>query len=210
MTDVTKTHCPRGHPYTGENLALRADGSRRCRQCARDYAALKWRKDNPVPKPRGRKKVDSPAARRRLWCPDHPLADKAGYALEARVVLFDKIGLGPHPCHWCGGLVEWTKDGLRPGALVADHLDFNGHNNAPGNMVPACQSCNGHRWSSRVKEDELFIARPDGTRLRAVQRRCERCAAPFLIAPAALTRPNRGRFCSMSCARSKPHVRPPS
>lgn len=28
-----KTHCPQGHPYSGDNLHLRPDGSRRCRIC---------------------------------------------------------------------------------------------------------------------------------------------------------------------------------
>ncbi|ATN88920.1 HNH endonuclease [Mycobacterium phage ThreeRngTarjay] len=33
------THCPAGHEYTPENTARRkSDGSRRCRQCDREYA----------------------------------------------------------------------------------------------------------------------------------------------------------------------------
>jgi hypothetical protein len=28
-----KTHCPHGHPYSGDNLIVRADGSRQCRAC---------------------------------------------------------------------------------------------------------------------------------------------------------------------------------
>lgn len=30
-----KTHCPVGHPYSGNNLVLKRDGSRRCRECHR-------------------------------------------------------------------------------------------------------------------------------------------------------------------------------
>lgn len=30
------THCPAGHPYEGENLMLRGDGSRKCRLCIRE------------------------------------------------------------------------------------------------------------------------------------------------------------------------------
>jgi len=37
-----KTHCPRGHPYAGENLATTKAGSRRCRTCARE-ADRRWR-----------------------------------------------------------------------------------------------------------------------------------------------------------------------
>lgn len=37
-----KTHCPAGHPYVGENVAIcKKDGSRRCRQCDREYARRK-------------------------------------------------------------------------------------------------------------------------------------------------------------------------
>ena len=34
-----KTHCPHGHEYAGDNLALRRDGSRDCRACNRRRAA---------------------------------------------------------------------------------------------------------------------------------------------------------------------------
>ncbi|TXH09407.1 MAG: HNH endonuclease [Spirochaetes bacterium] len=30
---MRKTHCPKGHPYSGENLYIHADGSRMCRIC---------------------------------------------------------------------------------------------------------------------------------------------------------------------------------
>lgn len=32
-----KTHCPRGHPYSGENLLVR-DGRRFCKECAREHS----------------------------------------------------------------------------------------------------------------------------------------------------------------------------
>lgn len=32
---ATKTHCPHGHPYGGENLYVSPRGDRRCRICAR-------------------------------------------------------------------------------------------------------------------------------------------------------------------------------
>lgn len=32
-----KTHCPHGHPYSGENLVIRKSGARRCRECERQY-----------------------------------------------------------------------------------------------------------------------------------------------------------------------------
>lgn len=30
-----KTHCPQGHPYSGDNLLVQSDGWRRCRACTR-------------------------------------------------------------------------------------------------------------------------------------------------------------------------------
>lgn len=33
-----KTHCPRGHPYAGENLAYNKNGGRWCRECNRTKA----------------------------------------------------------------------------------------------------------------------------------------------------------------------------
>lgn len=39
-----KTHCPQGHPYSGENLHLRPGGGRRCRACARAHAREQTKK----------------------------------------------------------------------------------------------------------------------------------------------------------------------
>ena len=38
-----KTHCPLGHEYTGTNLIVRTDGSRRCRTCVRKQKRILWR-----------------------------------------------------------------------------------------------------------------------------------------------------------------------
>lgn len=37
-----KTHCPQGHPYSGDNLRINASGRRVCRECER-AAALRWK-----------------------------------------------------------------------------------------------------------------------------------------------------------------------
>lgn len=34
--NLTKTHCPYGHPYSGDNLGFRSDGSRSCKECGRE------------------------------------------------------------------------------------------------------------------------------------------------------------------------------
>jgi len=80
---------------------------------------------------------------RRLSIPGHPLASSNGHVFEHRVVLYDKVGPGPHPCHWCTTPVDWSKSWPHADdALVADHLDGNRLNNDPVNLVPACQLCN--------------------------------------------------------------------
>lgn len=80
----------------------------------------------------------------------HPVAMKGGVVRVNRKVLYDKIGPGAHPCHWCGRPVSWElsypKDS---GALVSDHLDGDKANNDPSNLMPACGSCNllrGFPW----------------------------------------------------------------
>lgn len=40
---LQKTHCPHGHPLSGENLYLRPDGARACRECCR-IATQRWKK----------------------------------------------------------------------------------------------------------------------------------------------------------------------
>jgi hypothetical protein len=49
------THCPHGHPYSGENLGVRKDGTRSCRASARRHAKQsrerRLAKNPPQPKP---------------------------------------------------------------------------------------------------------------------------------------------------------------
>ena len=79
---------------------------------------------------------------------DHPLlfGKRHGTLGVHRAVLYEKIGPGEHACHWCGQRVIWAPthrslpDGLH--RLIADHLDGKRSNNAPSNLVPACNPCN--------------------------------------------------------------------
>lgn len=83
--------------------------------------------------------------------PKHPLSRKDGSVAEHRLNMFDEIGPGPHPCHWCSKTVHWRG---RP-ALVVDHVDGDiDHNDTP-NLVPSCHICNSTRthaiaWLSRM------------------------------------------------------------
>lgn len=48
-----KTHCPQGHPYSGENLWISATtGARLCATCTRETWKRKWLKKKVGPKPR--------------------------------------------------------------------------------------------------------------------------------------------------------------
>lgn len=39
--NAAKTHCPRGHPYSGSNLITQSNGRRRCRQCNAEQTAAR-------------------------------------------------------------------------------------------------------------------------------------------------------------------------
>lgn len=145
---------------------------------------------------------------------DHPLAIRnASYQpgphtvqiWAHRKVLFDKIGYGPHWCHWCGKNVNW-RPGKKAGGgnvLVCDHVDRDCRNNVPENLVPSCAGCNAHRNHPvpRIRDDEATVLL-GGKRTRAVAQTCRQCGAEFLVA-IALVRQGKGIYCSRLCwARS--------
>lgn len=93
---------------------------------------------------------------RQVRATGHPLAGVDGRAYEHRVVLYDAIGPGPHPCHWCSTPVEWLPKGS-DGELQPDHLNNDGGDNRLENLVPSCRSCNGARGAQR-RSDALLDA----------------------------------------------------
>lgn len=135
---------------------------------------------------------------------DHPVLG-TGVMPEHRLALFDKIGPGPHPCHWCGTSVDWMPGArTRRGALIVDHVDNDGRNNEPDNLVPSCQSCNITRartFRPLIGVDEFYVLRANGRRYRAIRRTCEQCGDTFGMQPCDQFKANKGRFCSRSCAR---------
>lgn len=77
---------------------------------------------------------------RQKYIAGHPLSPKKGSLSEHRRVLYDAIGEGPHPCHWCGLLLYWKPGSGQP-KLTVDHLNDDRLDNRPANLVPACNSC---------------------------------------------------------------------
>lgn len=149
--------------------------------------------------------VETPIGTRMMRRPDHPLAPpKSGLVALSRIVLYEKIGPGEHPCTWCERKVTWMPGaGNTEGALIADHLDWNQQNNDPSNLVPSCHVCNSHRvrQSDRrlIEEHEIFLVDSAGERHRAEEKVCEYCGSAFL-AKLTFTRRRAVRFCSLPCA----------
>lgn len=96
-----------------------------------------------------------------LFASDHPLSTPEGFVYEHRKVLYDAIGSGSHPCHWCKMPVEWHKRSLSKDSLIPDHLDGDKTNNSRENLVPACNRCNARRgmfmvWVTEHKDDPVL------------------------------------------------------
>jgi len=134
--------------------------------------------------------------------PGHPLAPKSGQLPLHRVVLYDKIGPGPHPCHGCGAEVNWSSARTGQGALIADHLDGDKTNNDPSNLAPSCHPCNTRRAYDAALGD-CYITLPSGHRKKAVERTCGACQGVFKVIEAKVKhRPDWGKYCSIDCVRS--------
>jgi len=43
--NLDKTHCPHGHPYSGDNRRFNPSGSRRCRTCSNAEARARYHRD---------------------------------------------------------------------------------------------------------------------------------------------------------------------
>ena len=155
-----------------------------------------------IPNKRGTRK----GRYKRISMPGHPLADCQGCVAEHRLVLWDKIGPGEHKCRWCDRRISWdaTIGSRDPRPLVPDHLDGNRLNNAPENLVEACNPCNVMRGrSDRVQDDELFITKGNA-RFRVEERACLQCGKTFQVQASLIKHdPGRnGKFCSRSCCMS--------
>ena len=117
----------------------------------------RWYRHGSVEKVSVGVRTGSPRRYRTVTAKGHPLAGKNGRAYEHRVVLYDQIGPGPHECHWCSALVEWAPKGT-PGELQPDHINNDGGDNRPENLVPSCRGCN----TARAKQYRSEVLREMG------------------------------------------------
>ena len=77
------------------------------------------------------------------WLTGHPLAGNNGHVRRGRRVLFAESGYGPHRCVWCAKHVNWGRRGVH--RLEVDHLNWDRADDANGNLVASCTSCNSRR-----------------------------------------------------------------
>ena len=99
-----------------------------------------------------------------------PVSMPCQRAYVHRVVLWRKVGPGPHPCHWCGVELAWVS--RRQDAITADHLNGDKHDNDPANLRVSCQSCNSSRAKGTLdirlpdRASEILAHSPIKTRFR--------------------------------------------
>lgn len=142
---------------------------------------------------------DLTADYRRKYAPNHPLRTISPVVSVHRIELWDKIGIGPHNCHYCAVSISWFPE-KHPNTtkLFVDHLDRDKKNNDPDNLVPTCHRCNVWNTDRHISDDEDFIVRSDRSRLRAIRSRCLRCSKEFL-AQAKTYKAKPRQYCSRAC-----------
>jgi hypothetical protein len=112
----------------------------------------------------------------RAYSTGHPTADADGKVCVHRAILFDSIGGGAHPCHWCDRPVTWFTRSWAT-ELVADHLNGNRLDNRATNLVPACNRCNTQRSRSSVPTCRKGHPFPSEPQTRNGVRVCPTCLA---------------------------------
>jgi hypothetical protein len=115
-----------------------------------------------------------------LYEPTHPLVmPRTGYVQEHRKVLYEALGPGDQPCHWCGRVVRWFDP--FPRGLTVDHLDSDRKNNALANLVPSCLECNSGRerrerthcsWGHEFTPENTYMQPHE----KGWKRRCRACS----------------------------------
>lgn len=159
--------------------------SRRRRCCSQECAR------------RGNWKTQPRSAYRKTQLPEgHPLAaDRSRSVSVHQLILWDKIGSGTHPCHYCTAPVTWNAPPHSPGRLESEHLDRNRLNNSPENLVPCCHRCNMQNRAMNVSDDESYRMHAGGWRIRGNPAVCQYCGKDYVA-----RRDHQGLFCSRGCS----------
>jgi hypothetical protein len=136
---VSRTVCDKGHPLTGENLAIRKGGGRKCKACHAEYMKAYRRKGpvkqrKPVVTPEEKDARDCVKARSGGWCeacgrnPVHDYQHRKARAHCTKAELWD-VANALHVCGFgnlsgCHGDIHgepvWAKD---RGYTVESHQD---------------------------------------------------------------------------------------
>jgi hypothetical protein len=133
-----KTHCPQGHPYSGDNLIVKKTGSRGCRQCRKDQekndvARAKSRETTRLYRKTETYRANAikNVARYRAKYPEKIIAKRRlRSAIEAGKIV------RPSQCGQCG----------KPGRVHGHHHDYT----KPLEVKWLCALC--HAWEHKGKE----------------------------------------------------------
>lgn len=146
---------------------------------------------------RGNWKENPRSAYRKTQLPEgHPLAEGKSRSIQVhQLVLWDKIGSGTHPCHYCATPVTWLAPRFSKDRLETEHLDRDRLNNGPENLVPCCRTCNQRNRAMNVGDGEPWRLHAGGWRIRGNPSTCQNCGKAFVA-----RRDNKGMFCSRPCS----------
>lgn len=200
------TNPSRNKRYCNDECARAGEGTfehRKCLSCGTPFTTYtSQNKQYCSQKCKGvaRRKPDSTLSqiRRNAYVPQgHPLAPPGRrQVIKHRLILWESIGAGPHPCYHCGDLVDWIPGNYtKKGSLVVDHLDRNPLNNELDNLKPSCQRCNKMNSDRTVLDEEDYRLDSNGIRKRGKRLNCELCGTSFVAWHTT------SRFCRLSCAR---------
>lgn len=208
---ASSRYCSRSCAASGPRRRADATRPKPCAYCGKTYKPSHNEKGKYCSfecsvKGRGQRKPETVKSYRPLrTAKGHPIAPPSGLVPVARLNLYDKIGPGVHPCNWCDDPVSWDAPRYSPEELMADHVDWNTSNDAPGNLVPSCNTCNSNRRSGqewrgvagRIKDGELTI-QLGNARTRAAQVICAQCGHEYLVRLSLVATP---QLCSAQCRK---------
>ena len=79
----------------------------------------------------------------------HPLARANGKVYVHRAALYDALDGNDAACHYCATPLRWSSTRGDADVLQVDHLNDDGADNRPENLVPCCAPCNTAKAQAR-------------------------------------------------------------